>query len=98
MYKTALRSNRDLPLMVTMKKGDDKKPLAYRSRSTVLVAVLLSVVFAFSRAPFYKDYALCSPSNDIYTVDETRPRVECVVIRGSHILDTGKKGQYSNMS
>lgn len=39
-----------------------------------------------------RDYAVCSASHDIYTVDESQPRVECVVIGGSRILDTGNLG------
>ena|ERR1700733_2274660 len=41
-----------------------------------------------------RDYALCSRSRDIYTVDETQPRVECIAVRGSWILDAGDQGQY----
>lgn len=35
------------------------------------------------------DYAMCSASHDIYTVDESQPRVECVVVEGPRIVDTG---------
>ena len=41
-----------------------------------------------------RDYALCSRSHDIYTVDETQPRVECIAVEGSWILDAGDQGQY----
>ncbi|KIM90063.1 hypothetical protein PILCRDRAFT_2295 [Piloderma croceum F 1598] len=36
-----------------------------------------------------RDYTLCSRSRDIYTVDENQPRVECIAVRGSWILDAG---------
>ena len=68
------------------------KPPTDRRRWFVFVAVLVSLITA--RTVFApSDYALCSRSNDIYTVDETRPRVECIVVRGSRILDTGDQGQ-----
>ncbi|KAF8154107.1 amidohydrolase family-domain-containing protein [Crassisporium funariophilum] len=34
-------------------------------------------------------YLLCSSSQSIYTVDETSPRVECISVKGSRIVDTG---------
>lgn len=34
-------------------------------------------------------YALCSRENNIYTVDEIKPRVECLVVRHGLIADTG---------
>jgi hypothetical protein len=63
------------------------------NRWTILVAILISLVFTFSGSVFPRDYALCTRSNDIYTVDETRPRVQCIVVRGSRIFDTGDQGQ-----
>ena|SRR5882762_1781100 len=64
-------------------------------RWTFIVVLTLSLVFAFSSSLYSRDYALCSRSNDIYTVDEAQPRVECIVVRRSRILDTGKQGQYA---
>ena len=49
-------------------------------------------VFRVNQSAFTRDYAVCSASHDIYTVDEAEPRVECVVIGGTRILDTGSLG------
>ena len=49
-------------------------------------------VLRVSQSAFTRDYALCSASHDIYTVDEAQPRVECVVVGGTRILDTGSFG------
>ncbi|KAH7924458.1 hypothetical protein BV22DRAFT_1013302 [Leucogyrophana mollusca] len=34
-------------------------------------------------------YAVCSPSRKIYTVDSSRPQVECILVRDSLVADTG---------
>lgn len=64
----------------------------HRRRWTVFGAALLSLIFAFYGSVFPRDYAICSGSTDIYTVDESRPRVECMLVRGSHIIDIGSQG------
>ena len=38
---------------------------------------------------------LCSETNNIYTVDEFRPRVECISVRGSRIVDSGNFGMFT---
>jgi hypothetical protein len=67
------------------------------TRSTsVLAAFLIAFVVVFYPSLFSRDYALCSSSHDIYTVDQPRPRVECIVVSGSRILDSGSQGQCIN--
>lgn len=70
-----------------------------RGRSYAFVgAVLITFVLLFilgrknaaRRIP--DSYALCSEGNDIYTVDEKNPQVQCLVVHGSRILDTGSIG------
>ena len=39
---------------------------------------------------------LCSEKNNIYTVDEFRPRVECISVRGSRIVDSGNFGMFTS--
>ncbi|KAJ4481117.1 amidohydrolase family-domain-containing protein [Lentinula aciculospora] len=47
-------------------------------------------IWASDRNPFYNnEYSICSKSGNIYTVDETKPQVECISIRGSRISYTG---------
>ena len=41
-----------------------------------------------------ESYVLCSETNNIYTVDESRPRVECISVRGSRIIDSGNFGAF----
>lgn len=65
-----------------------------RSTWSVLAAFLIALVVAFYSSLFSGDYALCSPSHDIYTVDQQSPRVECIVVSGSRILDSGSQGKY----
>jgi len=41
------------------------------------------------------DYAVCSMSNNIYTVDAANPTVQCIVVRGTRIGDVGQLGSSS---
>ena len=43
-----------------------------------------------------ESYMLCSETNNIYTVDEFRPRVECISVRGSCIIDSGNFGMFTS--
>ncbi|EGO20377.1 hypothetical protein SERLADRAFT_363652 [Serpula lacrymans var. lacrymans S7.9] len=62
---------------------------------TLLAAFLaLAVFFKIDRNPS-NDYAVCSESNKIYTVDALQPRVQCVVVRDSRVLDVGDLGTTS---
>ncbi|KAF5376082.1 hypothetical protein D9615_007734 [Tricholomella constricta] len=59
--------------------------------SAILVSFLVSGWFfdAYDNLLSLNSYILCSESHNIYTVDELRPRVECISIKGSTIIDTG---------
>ncbi|KAF8064078.1 amidohydrolase family-domain-containing protein [Lyophyllum atratum] len=59
--------------------------------SAVLVSILVSGWFfdAYDNLLTTNNYLVCSESNNIYTVDESKPRVECISIEGSTIVDTG---------
>lgn len=65
-------------------------------RKWVLVGILLcSMVAKLWRSNYNVNlgsYVLCSETNNIYTVDESRPRVECISVRGSQIVDSGNFG------
>lgn len=70
-----------------------------RRRWPVISAALFAFGFWFSRSTaFSKDYALCSSSSDIYTVDEGQPRVECIAISGGRIIDTGTQSEWLSVS
>jgi len=65
------------------------------SRSWLTGAVFAALIFwYFDVHDLFdaREYALCSESNNIYTVDESNPRVECLVVRGSRISDMGTQG------
>ena len=57
----------------------------------VLVALVLQRIYEFGRS-LPNSYILCSKSKNIYTVNEDNPRVECISIRGSRIVDVGDLG------
>jgi hypothetical protein len=59
--------------------------------TTLFVALAVRVLRTKTGPP--RNYALCSTENAIYTVDERKPRVECIVIHGNSILDTGTLGE-----
>jgi len=53
----------------------------------------LAYVGKRERTPLPDAYALCSRSGaHIYTVDPDFPRVQCMVVQGSHIVDVGAIG------
>ncbi|KAF9028037.1 hypothetical protein BDZ89DRAFT_1101814 [Hymenopellis radicata] len=50
----------------------------------------LGVAVAFLQSTFYSPkYIVCSPTDNIYTVDEANPRVQCISVAGSRIVNTG---------
>lgn len=97
-----LVSNPNRPISMSQVKQDKKNDKLYGSNekdwkwTAVVVALVFSLVFAFKFSSS-ADYALCSRSSDIYTVDEAQPRVECIVVKDSRILDVGKQGKCTVM-
>lgn len=53
------------------------------------------VLWLFDKNP---QYAVCSHSNHIYTVDETNPTVQCISVKGGRILDTGSLGTWTRIA
>ncbi|EDR09659.1 uncharacterized protein LACBIDRAFT_318953 [Laccaria bicolor S238N-H82] len=53
----------------------------------LLTAVLAAFALLLYHAP--NAYILCSPSNNIYTVDPAAPRVACISVRGDRVYDIG---------
>jgi hypothetical protein len=61
--------------------------------SAILSMLCLAYVSRRERTPLPDAYALCSRSGaHIYTVDPDYPRVQCMVVQGSHIVDVGAIG------
>ena len=67
-------------------------------RKWLLGALLIGTLAKLWSVKYYdslESYLLCSETNKIYTVDESRPRVECISVRGSRIIESGKLGNCS---
>jgi hypothetical protein len=106
MADLRLRSLSSSPKPVTKKVADGYSVTPIPApRTHLLVARLLYVTSAIisisclayvggrGRASLPDAYALCSRSGaHIYTVDPDYPRVQCMVVQGSHIVDVGAIG------
>ncbi|KAI0266689.1 amidohydrolase family-domain-containing protein [Gloeopeniophorella convolvens] len=58
--------------------------------SAILSILYLAYASKRDRTPLPDAYALCSPTGaNIYTVDPDHPRVQCMVVQGSYIVDVG---------
>ncbi|KAJ7039089.1 amidohydrolase family-domain-containing protein [Mycena alexandri] len=55
--------------------------------SSVVVVLLLSRVWLHLQTQ--DEYTLCSPTNSIYTVNETQPRAQCISVRNGRIEAIG---------
>jgi hypothetical protein len=55
----------------------------------ILLFGMLAKLWRFNYNVNLESYVLCSETTNIYTVDESRPRVECISVYGSHIVDFG---------
>ncbi|KIK64916.1 hypothetical protein GYMLUDRAFT_220129 [Collybiopsis luxurians FD-317 M1] len=63
-----------------------------QARKSLLVGAIFALTgFLLSdRLPLLeREYSVCSKSGSIYTVDEARPQVECISIKGTRISDIG---------
>lgn len=65
--------------------------LCFNHRSTLLF-------HAFNQLKYLTglEYTICSNSKNIYTVDKSKPRVECISVYGSKIMDTGSSDEIEN--
>jgi hypothetical protein len=105
MAELRLRSQSSSPKPLTKKVAEDNvleltavprthllTRLLYVS-SAVLSMLCLAYVSKQERTPLPDAYALCSRSGaHIYTIDPDYPRVQCMVVQGSHIVDVGAIG------
>ena len=62
----------------------------------ILLFGILAKLWGFNYNVNLESYMLCSETNNIYTVDELRPRVECISVRGSRIVDSGNYGMFTS--
>ncbi|CAA7262098.1 unnamed protein product [Cyclocybe aegerita] len=73
-----------------MKKSASMKS----SPSTFISRRWISVTFLSAAALWIlknrnSSYILCSQTKNIYTVDDANPKVECIYVKGSHVVDVG---------
>ncbi|TDL26855.1 hypothetical protein BD410DRAFT_782939 [Rickenella mellea] len=45
---------------------------------------------------FPESYVICSREGRVYTVDDSKPQVECLAVHGVHVLDTGSIDEMRN--
>jgi hypothetical protein len=65
-----------------------------RVKRLVVVSVVTALLSALVRSD-RPTYAVCSPGEGaIYTVDETNPQVQCIVVQGGRVRDLGSLGQW----
>jgi hypothetical protein len=63
----------------------------------MLGILLFGALAKFWHFNYNESYMLCSKTKNIYTVDEFRPRVECISVRGSRIVDSGNFGRFTSI-
>ncbi|KAK7039215.1 hypothetical protein VNI00_010120 [Paramarasmius palmivorus] len=76
-------------------KSPNVPPRQRRSLNRLWISALLLGFGAFRslHANHANQYILCSQSQNIYTVNAEKPRVECLAVRGSSIVETGGLGK-----
>lgn len=70
------------------------KPVERVRQSSKLVWVVsVATVLFLSRVLLVnQDYTLCSPTNLIYTVDESLPQAQCISVRDGRVAAVGHEG------
>lgn len=58
----------------------------------LIFGVALSAGLVFLNYPLLSSYSVCSPSRNIYTVDDAAPRAECIAVRNARIVRVGSYG------
>ncbi|KIM41742.1 hypothetical protein M413DRAFT_444990 [Hebeloma cylindrosporum] len=62
-----------------------------RSPARIIFGLAMTAVLVLLNSKSAEQYVVCSSSQNIYTVDPTSPRVECMSVKGSRI---GRVGSY----
>lgn len=103
--KTARGSRRTAPTKVPRDATPASRLLfgVTRTNLVLLVASLTLSLYAISRyrslSTLPESYALCSPDGaNIFTVDDAKPRAQCLVVHRSHFIDVGTLGARSSAS
>ena len=98
-FRSTSKSPKPVAQKATVPSGSASAPwtnlltrLLYTS-SAILSILCFAYVSRKERTPLQDAYALCSRSGShIYTVDPDHPRVQCMVVQGSYIVDVGTIG------
>lgn len=65
----------------------------FRFCSSIFLIVSLTLAIVLKRpSQLTKEYAVCSMSNKIYTMDFAHPNVQCIVMHDTRVVDVGDLG------
>lgn len=81
----------------TRRVDPNPNQFAFPHRKALLIfltGLLLASIFLKGSRDLPADYALCSKEGKIYTVDESNPQTDCIVVRGNKIVDWGRVGKH----
>lgn len=62
------------------------------------IALGVSALVLFNNSAWIGSYTICSKSKNIYTVDPSNPRIECITVRGREISQVGNYGEFLRLS
>lgn len=86
-----------------MEKSQDQQrlnefPIRRRLRWIFIIVISAALVYKHAPSIYITDsdmpsaYALCTPSNSVYTVDNFDSKVDCILVDGPTIVATGSEG------
>jgi hypothetical protein len=68
---------------------------AYIFLASIALSCTVFLLYNKQQPPLPESYVLCSRTGDhIYTVDETKLRVQCLAVHKSHIVAMGSLGEH----
>lgn len=68
-----------------------------RSAARIVFGLAMSAVLVLLNLKSAEQYVVCSSSQNIYTVDPTNPRVECMSVKGSRIGRVGSYREFNHL-
>ncbi|EMD37766.1 hypothetical protein CERSUDRAFT_114429 [Gelatoporia subvermispora B] len=86
-----MKGDIELPHSPVLSSKPSKHFLSVATAS-LLISILTVLAYRHYASPHVisSSYALCTPNGaNIYTVDDSNPRVQCLVVQGSHFVDAG---------
>ena len=90
-----LSPGRDASRILQSTSGHGPKTLLFLISLAISSYFAWDRYFAARRAPLSASYALCSSTeSQIYAVDATNPRPQCLVVHDNKFMFTGSLGEY----